>query len=102
MKRALELFASRFAPPGDSPRGAFALSSLTGAADAAVAVVTSDFHMGRALNLARQEGLTNASGLPAKTPRISWIGCAFREALILGAQKLGFRPSNITIGSKRL
>ena len=76
--------------------------ALTGAADAAVAVVTSDFHMGRALNLARQEGLTNASGLPAKTPRISWIGCAFREALILGAQKLGFRPSNITIGSKRL
>ena len=38
MKRALELFASRFAPPGGRPRGAFALSSLTGAADAFLAL----------------------------------------------------------------
>ena len=38
MKRALELFASRFASPGDCPRGAFALSSLTGAADAFLAL----------------------------------------------------------------
>lgn len=70
--------------------------------DDPILLVTSDFHMGRALGLADQIGLSNVSGLPSSTPWTSWFNCALREALILGAQKLGIQPSNVSIGSKRL
>lgn len=62
MKRALELFASRFAPPGDSPRGAFALSSLTGAADAFLALALASRDSPRIV-LAVTPGLPDADRL---------------------------------------
>ena len=62
MKRALELFASRFAPPGDSPRGAFALSSLTGAADAFLALALASGDSPRIV-LAVTPGLPDADRL---------------------------------------
>ena len=62
MKRALELFASRFAPPGDSPRGAFALSSLTGAADAFLALTLASGDSPRIV-LAVTPGLPDADRL---------------------------------------
>ena len=62
MKRALELFASRFAPSGGRPRGAFALSSLTGAADAFLALALASGDSPRIV-LAVTPGLPDADRL---------------------------------------
>ena len=62
MKRALELFASHFASPGDCPRGAFALSSLTGAADAFLALALASGDSPRIV-LAVTPGLPDADRL---------------------------------------
>ena len=75
---------------------------ITGSQDASILLVTSDFHMGRSLQLARQIGFTKVAGLPSKTPWTAWFNCALREAFILMAQKIGFHPSNVSIGKKRL
>ena len=60
MKDALELFASRFAPPSLKEGGAVAISSLTGAADAFLALALSK---GSRLVLAATPGLPDADRL---------------------------------------
>ena len=60
MKDALELFASRFAPPSLKEGGAVAISSLTGAADAFLALALSKDSR---LVLAATPGLPDADRL---------------------------------------
>ena len=60
MKDALELFASRFAPPSLKEGGAVAISSLTGAADAFLALALTK---GSRLVLAATPGLPDADRL---------------------------------------
>ena len=60
MKDALELFASRFAPPSMKEGGAVAISSLTGAADAFLALALTK---GSRLVLAATPGLPDADRL---------------------------------------
>ena len=60
MKDALELFSSRFSPPSPTEGGAVAISSLTGAADAFLALALSK---GPRLVLAATPGLPDADRL---------------------------------------
>ena len=47
--------------------------------DAAVGIVTNNFHMTRALAIARKQGLTNAHGIPAPSDPVFLVNNMFRE-----------------------
>ena len=49
--------------------------------DAAVGIVTNNFHMTRALAIAKKQGLTNAHGMPAPSDPVFLVNNMFREYL---------------------
>ena len=49
--------------------------------DAAVGIVTNNFHMTRALAIAHKQGLTNAHGMPAPSDPVFLVNNMFREYL---------------------
>ena len=51
--------------------------------DAAVGIVTNNFHVTRALAIARKQGLTNAHGVPAPSDPVFLINNMFRECLAM-------------------
>ena len=46
-----------------------------------VAIATSDFHVFRALRIAKKQGLVDAIGIPAKSDRILFVSYYVRECL---------------------
>ena len=80
MKDALELFASRFAPPSLKEGGAVAISSLTGAADAFLALALSK---GSRLVLAATPGLPDADRLSDDLRVLSAAIPSAREVRVL-------------------
>ena len=80
MKDALELFASRFAPPSLKEGGAMAISSLTGAADAFLALALSK---GLRLVLAATPGLPDADRLSDDLRVLSAAIPSAREVRVL-------------------
>ena len=81
MKDALELFASRFAPPSLKEGGAVAISSLTGAADAFLALALSK---GSRLVLAATPGLPDADRLADDLHTLSATIPSARNIRVLG------------------
>ena len=80
MKDALELFASRFAPPSLKEGGAVAISSLTGAADAFLALALTK---GSRLVLAATPGLPDADRLSDDLRVLSAAIPSAREVRVL-------------------
>jgi uncharacterized SAM-binding protein YcdF (DUF218 family) len=48
-----------------------------------VGIVTSDFHLYRALGIARREGIEDPRGIPARSPRLTLPHNLLRECLCL-------------------
>ena len=80
MKDALELFSSRFSPPSPTEGGAVAISSLTGAADAFLALALSK---GSRLVLAATSGLPDADRLSDDLRVLSAAIPSAREVRVL-------------------
>ena len=80
MKDALELFASRFSPPSPTEGGAVAISSLTGAADAFLALALSK---GSRLVLTATPGLPDADRLSDDLRVLSAAIPSAREVRVL-------------------
>ena len=80
MKDALELFSSRFSPPSPTEGGAVAISSLTGAADAFLALALTK---GSRLVLAATPGLPDADRLSDDLRVLSAAIPSAREVRVL-------------------
>ena len=63
-------------------------------------ILTSDFHLKRAMYLARMAGVTNTAGIAVPCPALQLPQALLRE---VGAWwKLGIRMATLTIGGKKL
>lgn len=76
--------------------------AITKDSSSPTAIVTSDFHLRRAMQLARIAGIENGYGVPGKTYTYKWLNGAVRELLCLAADKLGISGHDIRIAGKRL